>query len=131
MNKDEVNQEAAGIVFENDRPVSEESAYRDTSSFEDASSESEMESDIKTFIRPLFQKLSTKNAIYWLIFSSVSLACVGGILFFINTFIEETDRYQTGMSSVERYHKLYGDADETEASTSVLQYLPNGNVGKY
>jgi len=117
MNQEEINKEANGVVFESGRfdsvPFSSEFFSR------------EQKNNLRGFVRPLFQKLPSREAAYWLIFSSVSLFCTGIILVFINSFIQETEHYQAELTSVGRYRSLHGEKAENIPDFSEAQKTEN------
>ena len=111
MNQEEINKDADGVVFEGSVAVPAPSS---SSVFL-----SEQKNGFRVFFRPLFKKLPSREAAYWLIFSSVSIFCTGMILVFINSFIEETERYQREMTSVGRYRSLHENMEENGADSSI------------
>jgi hypothetical protein len=113
MNQEEINKDADGVVFEGSVAVPAPSS---SSVFL-----SEQKNGFRVFFRPLFKKLPSREAAYWLIFSSVSIFCTGMILVFINSFIEETERYQREMTSVGRYRSLHENMEENGANFSIAE----------
>ncbi|MFA5831043.1 MAG: hypothetical protein WC878_04420 [Candidatus Paceibacterota bacterium] len=121
MNQEEINKDADGVVFE--------SGGSDSASLSSGFVSRGQKNDFRGFVRPLFQKLPPREAVYWLIFSSASLFCTGMILVFINSFIEETERYQAELTSVGRYRALRGGAEENIADSSMAQKKENAVIG--
>ena len=59
------------------------------------------------FLAPLFSSLPKSEAIRWAVFSLVSVSSMFTILHFINSFMEEQDRYQTALTDIGRHRSEY------------------------
>lgn len=66
---------------------------------------------------PLFAKLPKNEATRWIVFSSVSVFFMFSILHFINSFLEDQDKYQTALTSIGRNRAEYNTLGYTGSTT--------------
>jgi hypothetical protein len=76
------------------------------------------------FFAPIFAKLPKNEAARWIILSLVSVSSTFMILHFIDSFMEEQDKYQTALTSVGRnrgeYNALGGSVGGTTTGESAI-----------
>lgn len=72
---------------------------------------------------PLVAKLDTKQTILWSVFAAFSVSCTGMILWFIDSFSIEQEKYQTVLTSVGRNHAEY-NALVSESATVTDKIRP-------
>lgn len=70
------------------------------------------------FLAPLLEKLPKNESIRWTIFAGVSVFSTFMLLHFIDSFLEEQDRYETVLTSVGRNRVEY-NALGREGTTTV------------
>jgi hypothetical protein len=73
------------------------------SSFDEAPLDTKKSS---TFFTPLFRKVPQKESIYWIVLLVVVLCSLATILYFVNSYAQDMDKYQASLTSVGRYNSL-------------------------